>query len=182
MATHNGSHTLDPGCATLTVKTGKEGKAARAGHNLEIVVEDWSATLSLGDTPEETQLTLTANSRSLRVIAGSGGMQTLGDDDKENIGKTIDDEVLRGGEITFHSTGVHAADAPGQLHVHGELNLLGTTRPIAFNLTVGDDDSFTAETVIKQTDFGMKPYSALFGTLKVKDELSIEAQGTLAGA
>lgn len=182
MATHTGAHTLGPDAATLTVRTGKEGKAARAGHNLEIVVADWSATVALGETPEETELSLTANSRSLRVLAGAGGVQALDDDSKASIGQTIDDEVLKGGEIAFRSTSVHAGEAAGELHVHGELNLLGTTRPIAFHLTLADDGGISAQALIRQSDFGMKPYSALFGTLKVKDEVAVELQGALPDA
>lgn len=180
MSTHTGTYTLDPSAASLKVWTGKEGKAAKAGHNLEIEVSDWSATLSLGDSPEETALTLTANSRSLRVLAGSGGMQKLGDDDRANVDQTIDDEVLKGGEITFKSTGVHGVDGTHDLHVHGDLTLLGKTAPVAFTLAIQPDDEITGEALIKQTDFGMKPYSALFGTLKVKDEVRVTFEGKLS--
>jgi polyisoprenoid-binding protein YceI len=179
--THTGTYTLGPTTASLKVWTGKEGKAAMAGHNLEIEVSDWSATLSLGDSPEATALTLSANSRSLRTLAGSGGMQKLGDDDRSNIDTTIDDEVLKGGEITFKSTGVHGVDGTHDLHVHGDLTVLGKTTPVAFTFAVEDDDSFSGEALIKQSDFGMKPYSALFGTLKVKDELRVTVEGKLSG-
>jgi polyisoprenoid-binding protein YceI len=182
MSTHAGTYTLGPGSASLKVWTGKEGKAAKAGHNLEIEVGDWSATVELGETPEDTQLSLTVNSRSLRVLAGSGGMQKLGEDDKENVSKTIDDEVLKGGEIAFHSTRVHSVEGASDLHVHGDLNLLGTTGPVAFTLAIADDGSVDGEALIKQSDFGMKPYSALFGTLKVKDELRLTVDGRLADA
>ena len=75
--THTGTYKLGPETATLKVWTGKEGKVAKVGHNLEIEVSDWSATLSLGDSPQATTLTLSANSRSLRVLTGSGGMQKV---------------------------------------------------------------------------------------------------------
>jgi polyisoprenoid-binding protein YceI len=182
MTAQAGTYTLGPDSASLKVRTGKEGKAARAGHNLEIEVSDWSATVELGDTPEATQLLLTANSRSLRVLSGSGGMQALDDDGKANIGQTINDDVLKGGEIAFRSTGVRAGEAQHQLHVDGELNLLGATHAIAFDLTLGDDGTVEAQTVIRQSDFGMKPYSALFGTLKVKDDLAIGIEGKLTAA
>jgi hypothetical protein len=32
---------------------------------------------------------------------------------------------------------------------------------------------------VKQTDFGIKPYSALFGTLKVLDEVQVAFDGTI---
>jgi polyisoprenoid-binding protein YceI len=181
-STHTGTYTLGPKTASLKVWTGKEGKAARAGHNLELEVSDWSAALTLGDSPEATTLTLEVNSRSLRVLAGNGGMQKLGDDDRSNIDTTIDDEVLKGGEIAFTSTGVHGVDGTHDLHVHGNLTLLGKTAPVAFTFAVDDDDSFSGEAVIKQTDFGMKPYAALFGTLKVKDELRVTVEGKLSRA
>ena len=68
---------------------------------------------------------------------GKGGMQSLGDDDKANIHQTIDDDVLKGRAITFRSTAVTGAD--GTLTVQGELTLAGKTRPLAFDLVVGDD-------------------------------------------
>jgi polyisoprenoid-binding protein YceI len=179
--THTGTYTLGPTTATLKVWTGKEGKVAKVGHNLEIEVSDWSATLTLGDSPEATALTLSADSRSLRVLAGTGGMQKLGDDERENITTTIDDEVLKGSEITFTSTGAHGVDGVDDLHVHGDLSLFGKTAPAAFTLSIADDDSFEGEALIKQTDFGVKPYSALFGTLKVKDEVRVTVEGKLPG-
>jgi polyisoprenoid-binding protein YceI len=176
-----GEYTLGPDSATLKVWTGKEGKAARAGHNLEIAVTDWSATLGLGSSPEETTISLKANSRSLRVLAGTGGMQALDDDSKTNVDQTIDTEVLNGGEISFRSTKVHGVDGVDDLHVHGDLTLLGKTAPVAFTLAVEGDGSLSAEALIKQTDFGMKPYSALFGTLKVTDEVRVTVEGKLNG-
>jgi polyisoprenoid-binding protein YceI len=178
---HTGTYTLGPETASLKAWTEKEGKISKVGHNLEIEAGDWSATLELGETPDDTQLSLTMNSRSLRVLAGSGGMQKLGDDERANIDTTIDDEVLKGGEITFRSTGVHGVDGAHDLHVHGDLTLLGKTAPVAFTLAIEDDDSFSGEAAIKQTDFGMKPYSALFGTLKVKDEIRVTVEGKLPG-
>jgi polyisoprenoid-binding protein YceI len=98
-------------------------------------------------------------------------MQSLGEDDKANIQKTIDDDVLKGRAISFRSTAVTGAD--GGLGVQGELTLAGATRPLAFDLAVGDDGRLRAVAVVKQSDWGMKPYSALFGALKVADEVEV---------
>src|SRR5277367_2343881 len=99
MAVHEGVFTLGPESARLTVRTGKTGTASKAGHNLEMLVERWSATLRVGPTEDQSELSLTADSGSLRVISGAGGMMPLGDDDKRNIQQTIADEVLNGGTI-----------------------------------------------------------------------------------
>jgi polyisoprenoid-binding protein YceI len=168
-------HKLGPDDATLTVRTGKGGAAAVAGHNLLIEVTSWSATLTLDDAPT---LELTADSRSFKVREGSGGIQSLGEDDKANIEQTIGDEVLTGGEIEFRSTSVEGTD--GRLTVQGELNLLGQRRPLTFELAVGDDGRIAGEATLKQTEWGIKPYSALFGTLKVADELKVAVDGRLS--
>jgi polyisoprenoid-binding protein YceI len=175
MAPAPGTYALGPGDGTLTVKTGKGGAAAKAGHNLVIEVTSWSATLELGD---ESTVALSADARSLRVRDGTGGVTRLGDEEKAGIEQTIDDDVLRGGSIEFHSTGVEAAD--DTLSVRGDLDLLGTRRPIAFDVAVGGDGRVTASTRIRQTDWGIKPYSALFGTLKVADEVEVVIDATLS--
>jgi hypothetical protein len=42
-----------------------------------------------------------------------------------------------------------------------------------FDLAVSADGAFSASTVIRQSDWGMTPYSALFGALKVADEVEV---------
>ena len=104
-------------------------------------------------------------------------MQALGDDDKANIEQTIDEEVLLRQSITFRSTWVEPASDGGGLSVQGELTLLGATRSLAFEIGAGEDGRLSATAVIKQSDWGMKPYSALFGTLKVVDEVEVLVTG-----
>ena len=167
-----GTHKLGPDNGTLTVNTGRSGAAAKAGHDLTIHVDVWEATLTIGEDPAQSSLTLDADASSLRVVNGSGGIQSLGDDDKENIKKTIDDDVLKRESIQFRSTSVQADDS-GKLTVQGDLTMRGKTSPITFDLAVGDDDKVSGTAVVKQTDFKMKPYSALFGALKVADEVKV---------
>ena len=103
-----GTHRLGPANASLSVRTKRGGAAAKAGHDLDMLVTAWEATL----TRRETSAELTADATSLRVQRGTGGMQALGDEDKDNIHQTIDDEVLNRQDIVFRSTRVEPA-APG---------------------------------------------------------------------
>ena len=162
--------TLGPSNGTLTVRTGKGGAAAKAGHNLVIEVQRWQGSL----TPDE--VTLTADARSMRVVKGSGGLTPLGDAEKAGISQTIDEEVLQGGNIAYRSSAVTARD--GGYDVEGELDLLGVTQPLAFALTL-DGDHLTGSAQVKQTDWRIKPYSALFGTLKVADVVEVTIDATL---
>jgi polyisoprenoid-binding protein YceI len=172
-----GTYRFGPDDGTLSVRTGRRGAAAKAGHDLVIHVTAWEATLRVGDTAADTSVEVEADATSLHVREGTGGMQSLGDDDKANIRTTIDDEVLKGQAIAFRSTAVTGGD--GRLGVQGDLTLAGTTRPLAFDLAIGDDGRLSGAAVVKQSDWGMKPYSALFGALKVADEVRIEIDAAL---
>jgi polyisoprenoid-binding protein YceI len=159
--------TFGPANATLTVRTKRTGAAARAGHDLLIEVTSWEAAVD----PQEGSVTLTADPRSLRVLEGTGGMQALGAEDKAGIEKTIDDEVLKGRPIEFWASEVDLG-ADGSGSVRGELQLAGERGPIGFQLTA-QEGRLTATAAVRQSDWGMKPYSALFGTLKVADEVEV---------
>ena len=76
--------------------------------------------------------------------------------EKAAIGQTIDEEVLKGTPITYRG---------------GQLTLNGVTRPIAYSF-----DGTEGRAEIKQTDFKIKPYSALFGTLKVADVVEVKVR------
>jgi Fe-Mn family superoxide dismutase len=161
------------------VRTGRTGAAAKAGHDLLLHVTAWQATLEVGEDPAQTSIVLDADATSLRVREGTGGMQALGDDDKASIQETIDDDVLKRQGIEFRSTAVQTAADSSRISVQGELTLVGKARPIAFDLTVGGDGQLSGSAVVKQTDWGITPYSALFGALKVSDEVEVVIDASL---
>jgi hypothetical protein len=162
-----------PENATLSVRTGRTGAAAKAGHDLLLTVTAWQATLEVGEQPS---LTLQADARSLRVVEGTGGLQSLGDEEKSAIEQIIDDEVLKGTAIAFRSSAVEPAPDGGRLGVRGELTLAEKTAPLEFDLAVGAGGALSGSAVLKQTDWGMTPYSTLFGTLKVADDVTVELE------
>ena len=168
-----GTHRFGPSNATLSVQTRRGGAAAKAGHDLLLHVTAWEGTLTIGDDGAPTAAELTADATSLRVQKGTGGMKGLDDSDKANIHQTIDDEVLRRRDIAFRSTAVDGG------RIEGELTLAGQTRPLALDVAIGDDGAVSATVTITQSDWGMKPYSALFGTLKVLDEVEVALEGHL---
>jgi YceI-like domain len=172
-----GRYRLGPENATLAVRTERAGAAAKAGHDLLIHVTVWEATLVVADDPSGTTMELTADATSLRVIEGSGGIQALGDEDVASIHQTIDDEVLRRQDIGFRSTSVQADG--DTLRAQGELTIVGNTQPVEFDLVSGDAGALRGSAVVTQTAFGVKPYSALFGALKVKDEVQVVLEGHL---
>jgi polyisoprenoid-binding protein YceI len=174
-----GTYRLGPEHGTLSVKTGRSGAAAKAGHNLLIHVTSWSATIVVAPEPADSTAQLEADAASLRVREGRGGMQALGDDDKASIVKSIDEDVLKRQGITFRSTSARVTADGRSLQVEGDLTLVGKTRPVAFTLEVGDDDRLVGGCVLTQSEWGIKPYSTLFGALKVVDEVEVAIEAAL---
>jgi len=181
MSSEPGTYELGPQNARLLVDTRRAGAAAKAGHDLTLEVTEWNGTLRLGEEPSDTAVALHADGSSLRVREGRGGMQKLGEDDKQNIQQTIDDEILKSTSIDFRSGAVKGVPGSGHLLVRGELEFAGRTNPIEFELTQRDNGHITGRATVKQSDWGIKPYSALFGALKVADEVEVTVDAKLGG-
>jgi polyisoprenoid-binding protein YceI len=164
---------LGPDDGTLAVRTGRTGTVAKAGHDLLLHVTKWTGTLETGDA---LRVALDADATSLRVREGTGGMMALDDGDRANIEQTIDDEVLKRQDISFRSARVE--ETADGLSVTGDLTIRGTTRPVAFDLVLVEG-RVRGAAVVKQTEWGMKPYTALFGALKVADEVRVEIDAAL---
>jgi polyisoprenoid-binding protein YceI len=170
MSIPEGSHTVGPSNGSLKVKTGKEGAAAKMGHNLTLVVNSWEATIEGGDSPS---IKLTADPSSVEVESGEGGAKPLGDKDKKDIKKTIDGKVLGSSQITFTSSEVSDGQAKGDLSIAGKSS--DVTIPISVS-----GDKISGSTTFNQSDFGVKPFSTMMGALKVKDQVTVEFEGTLS--
>ena len=169
-----GTYKLGPDNATLRVETGRHGAAAKAGHDLVMEVRSWDATLAVGDS---SSLELNADTTSLVVLEGTGGMQALDDDNKADILKSIDKDILKQEPVTFRSSSVTQDD--GNLRIDGDLAIRGKSQPISFDVSVGDDGSVRASTTVTQSKFGIKLFSALFGALKVNDDVKVSVDGKL---
>lgn len=180
MTIQPGTYDLGPHNGRLTLRTTRQGAAAKAGHDLLIEVQTWGATAQIAPDPAQSVLEFTADSRSLNVLEGTGGLKPLSDKDKRDIVKTIDQEVLKGTPIAFRSTAVRP-DADDRLHVTGDLELNGASNLIAFDLTVGDG-RLSGSATVTQSKWALKPYSALFGALKLADDVIVTIDAQLAAA
>jgi len=149
-----------------------------AGHDLEFEVGSWEGTFSVGDEGRDIRLELRADSGSLQVTKGTGGIMELTEEDKVEIKKTLESDVLPAGQVEFKSTEVTTRD-DSRLIVIGELSMNGNRYPVEFELAVDSDGTVAGQTTIKQSDWGITPYSGLFGTLKVKDEVVVIGDASL---
>jgi polyisoprenoid-binding protein YceI len=175
-----GRHELGPQNASLRIETKRRGAAAKAGHDLLIEVGSWQGKLEIGDDPGQNSLVLSADSGSMEVIEGTGGIKALTDEDKVEIKKTLEAEVLQPGQVEFKSTAVTPINDGERLKVSGELSMNGNVHPLDFELELRPDGAVSARATVKQSDWGIEPYSGLFGTLKVRDEVEVVGEASLS--
>jgi polyisoprenoid-binding protein YceI len=166
---------LSPANASLQVKTYREGIAQKVGHDLIIDVTAWQGTLVLNGAT--SSVSLDADSSSLEVREGHNGVKPLSDKDRGEIRKNIDNKILRQQPISFRSTQVqHGA---GVLSVQGDLSIGDTSRPVQFELSM-DGGRVRGIVPLAQREFGIKPYSAMMGALKVRDDIEIVIDAPLS--
>lgn len=175
-----GTYELGPENASLRIKTKRGGAAAKAGHDLVVEVSSWQGTLEVGQDPSQSSLTLSADSGSMEVTEGTGGVMALTDEDKVEVKKTLEAEVLQPGEVEFNSTAVTPTDDGQRLGVTGELSMNGNVHPLHLELELGPGGAVSARALLKQSDWGIEPYSGLFGTLKVRDEIEVVGEAALS--
>jgi polyisoprenoid-binding protein YceI len=115
----------------------------------------------------------------MQVTKGTGGVMALTEEDKAEIIKTLESESLKAGRVEFKSTRVRASDDGRRLEVSGELKMNGGRHPLQFELDVTPDGKLSGEATVRQSDWGIKPYSGLFGTLKVRDDVRVFGEARL---
>lgn len=167
---------IGPSQGSLTLTTGVAGAAARMGHNLVIVMDDWSATVTMSrGRPRAVSLSVVV--ASLRIESGSGGIKPISDGDRTDIranalGALHADQHP---EVAFEADALRLAG--DTLAVEGTLTVAGTTRAISALADVERADGRVrvhCTVPVVQSDFGVKPYSTMLGQLKVADEVHVE--------
>lgn len=180
MTLTDGGHTAGPDSGRLLVRTGRSGLGRRAGHDLTIEVTRWDATADVDTAdPARSQVVVSVDADSLEVREGVGGVKPLTDSDRAEIHRNIRDKVLhtdRYPEITFRSTRIDGT--PGGFDIEGELTIMGTTRPVRIS-AAAEGNEVRGTATITQSEWGIKPYSAFLGALRLADEVEITFAVTL---
>jgi polyisoprenoid-binding protein YceI len=173
--TPKGRVTLGPDNAQLTIRTGREGFAAKVGHDLTIEVTRWSAEVDIpGGDPAAASVIARIELDSLVVREGTGGAKPLTDSDRREIESTARRLLTERGPAvaTFESTRV-APDGGGGA-IEGRVNLHDIADAVRLQVTERGADRYLASTTVRQSRFGIKPYSAFMGALKLRDEVTVQ--------
>lgn len=170
----SGSYEFGPSNATMVVRTGRAGMGKKAGHDLVIDVKDWSAKAEVGEDPADTKITATVDASSMEVREGHGGVKGLSDDDKEEIKDNITNKIITDPNISFESKSANVSE--GSATLSGDMTIMGNTQPVEVQLTDAGGGKVKATVEVVQSDFGIKPFSAMMGALKVADKVTIEIE------
>ena len=166
---------LDASDGELLIRTGVKGRAARMGHRLTIVMTRWQATVSwAGAEPVAAELAVETD--SFDVLRGEGGVKGLSGPEKtlvrSNALKSLD--AGRFPEIRFTAETIDKTDDGYRLT--GKLHIRGKSRQHVIDLRtedLGDSWRMSAESSIRQSDYGVKPYSLLMGSVQVADDVTV---------
>jgi polyisoprenoid-binding protein YceI len=119
-------------------------------------------------------------SNSRRRIKGPfPGLSGLSASDAATIDERIRDVVLHSDKhpkITFTAQGIEIDKAPWS--ARGTLTLHGTSRPLSAEIR-SEGGRWIARIKLHQPTYGIKPFRAMLGTLKVKPDVDIVLRCTL---
>ncbi len=167
---------LGPEDGELLILTGVAGPAAKMGHRLTIAMKSWKATVQWqGDEPIAAELLVDVD--SLEVLNGQGGVTPLSGAEKSvvrsNALKSLN--AKKHPQIRFSTEGITKTGVGFRLE--GTVEIHGKSRTQAVDLVIEDRGASWAMSVtapVLQTDFGLKPFSLLMGSMKVADEVSVQ--------
>jgi polyisoprenoid-binding protein YceI len=175
-AQDSAAYALDP-ASMLLVHAGRSGLLKGLGHEHQVRAHAFGGTVVyFPDDVGRSRVLITVLTDGLRVVPEADSA------DIPEITRTMREKTLKVDsfpEITFVSREVVLTGAAEltAIRVAGDLTMVGRTRPVSVDLTLdAGPDTLRAEGsfVVKQTDFGIKPYGKALGLVKVKDEVRFE--------
>ena len=160
----------------LLVKTGKAGLFGFAGHSHDIQARAFDGrVVYYPGAPSSSHLEITVLTESLEVLTPPDTAEI------RKVTAAMRDEVLRIAE--YHEINLvsrQVTPTEDGFHIVGALTLVGETRDVPMDVRVEiGPDTLQANSAfsIKQTDFGIKPYSGgPAGTVKVADRVRFDIQ------
>lgn len=151
--------------------TFREGALSAVGHDLALRATRWRVELDR----DARRVIATVESPSVEVICarrdGADDHGALSAGDRAKIAATARSEVLRSErfpEVRFE--GRWEGDAPAS--VDGTLTLLGATQPLTVRVR-REGDRAVCEATVHQPGWGITPYRAMLGALRVRADVRV---------
>jgi len=163
--------------STFTVKAFATGLLSALGHNPTIALPDFGGEIFLNpDAVEQSSLRMVIRSASLTVTGD------VSEKDREEMNRRMHEEVLESDsfpDVVYEcSRGSASKTGEGQywIALNGDLTLHGVARsqPVSARVSInGNTIRAAGEFSVRQSDYEIRPVSALGGAVKLKDELKL---------
>lgn len=170
---------VDPASTSIIVQVGRAGLFAFAGHNHEAAVPAVEGRISLNSTdPSRSRVALQFDAKALKVTGRGEPAEDVAEVQRTMLSDRVLD-VARYPTITFESDQVSVQKRPADglsLRVDGRLTLHGVTKPLTIPVAVrldGNRMTASGQATIRQSEFGIRPVTAVGGTVRVKDEVGV---------
>jgi len=174
----NGRYLIDAKGSTFTVRAFATGMLSAFGHSPTIAIPDFQGEVQFSSS--------TLEDASLRLViqaASSTVTDDISNKDRREMERQMHDDVLEVDsypEIIYECPRISSVQEISEgsylVSMDGELTLRGVTRsqPVAAKVTLkGDVLRATGDVSILQSDYEIRPVSAVGGTIKLKDELKL---------
>lgn len=167
---------IDPARSRFAVQAFSGGLLAAFAHSPTFAVREFSGEVRLGDSAEGLELAMTINPGSLELEDRVSASDRREIEDRMR-GEVLETTAFR--EIAYRGTAVRA-DTIGQgryrVVIEGDLTLHGPTRPYRIDaelIVFGDGLRLGGGGTVRMSEFGIRPVTAVGGTIKLKDELRL---------
>jgi polyisoprenoid-binding protein YceI len=164
---------IQPANSRFDVHTGTKGVLSRLAHDHIIRAIDLEGTIALDpNNHENSKVSISLPTKDLQLIDSQ-----LSSSDRSEIVKNMRSslDVSRFPSILFASTKV--SEKTGGVEVLGELRIKGRAKGMSVFVRLERQEGLliaSGRFSALHSDFGIKPYSAAFGTIRVADELRFE--------
>jgi polyisoprenoid-binding protein YceI len=184
-AAWTGTFRIDPERTRLAVRLYREGVGSRLAHDHVVEATEVTGQVEYDSArPEASSIVVEVRSASLRVDEPAarrrlGVEGDLSDGQRADVAKAMRApgqlDVERNPTIRFASIRV-VPEGDGRLRVTGPLTLRGVTRELSFPATVAlESGSLRGHATLSflQSSFGYRPYRALLGAIRNRDEVTL---------
>lgn len=145
------------------------------GHRLTIAMTRWRATISrAGSRPVSAELVVEAD--SFEVLRGDGGVKGLTGTEKALVRSNALKSLSASRFPVIRYTADVIDEVDDGYRLTGTLEIRGESRDHVIDVhteDLGDSWRLSVESTIRQSDYGIKPYSLLMGTVQVADDVSL---------
>jgi polyisoprenoid-binding protein YceI len=172
------TYTIDLSQSRVTATLTQEGFIARRYPTHRVEVKNFSGKIEVSER-DETRIAVEVESETKSLTNIDEGMTEFERKEFHNVLNNLVLESDKFPKIKFVSASVSDARKSGETRtftLNGDLTMRDTTKKVSFPVAVTiakDQLRATGEASLKQSDYGIKPYSGKLGLIKIGDDVKI---------